>query len=37
METKKLLLQGALSNIGEKDWKGDLPILILEKYLNDEL
>lgn len=35
MNTQELLIQGALTNIGEKGWKGDLAIKILEKYLDD--
>ena len=35
MNTQELLIQGALANIGEKDWKGGLAINILEKYLDD--
>jgi len=35
MNTQELLIQGALANIGEKDWRGDLAIKILEKYLDD--
>lgn len=35
MNTQELLIQGALANIGEKDWRGDFAINILEKYLDD--
>ena len=37
MNTQELLIQGALANIGEKDWKGDLAINILEKYLDEKI
>ena len=37
MNTKELLIQGALANIGEKDWRGDLAINILEKYLDEKI
>ena len=37
MKTQELLIQGALANIGEKDWRGDLAINILEKYLDEKI
>ena len=37
MNTQELLIQGALANIGEKDWRGDLAINILEKYLDEKI
>ena len=37
MNTHELLIQGALANIGEKGWKGDLAINILEKYLDEKI